>query len=306
MGKTVDVASEKKPPVKRKDSQGIIALFLKNVRKDKIALFGAVLLIFFIMVGIFADFIAPYEIRDRHYNEEGKIRRLEPPSAEHWFGTTDVGRDVFSQVVLGTRTALMVGLLAALLVTFVGSTVGIISGYFGGTVDAVLMRIVDFFYAIPFIPFVIVLSAVLNPSMWNIILAVSMLSWRTVARLVRSQVLSIAKRPFIKAAKVAGAGHTRIMLKYILPNVIPLILLEMAFMVNFAIMAEASIAFLGFGDPNAASWGQILHINFVTGNSRNAWWWMGPPGIAIVLLLLSIFFLARALEEVVDPRLRRR
>ncbi|NLJ78805.1 MAG: ABC transporter permease [Tissierellia bacterium] len=281
-------------------------LFLQNLRRDKLALFGVAILIFFILVGIFANVIAPYEPSERHYNAERQIRRLEGPSSEHWFGTTDVGRDIFSQVVLGTRTALLVGILAALLVTLVGSSVGIISGYFGGITDSILMRIVDFFYAIPFIPFVIVLSAVLNPSIWNIILAVSLLSWRTVARMVRSQVLSISKRPFIKAAKVSGAGDLRIMFKYILPNVIPIILLEMAFMVNWAIMAEASVAFLGFGDPDKQSWGQILHFSFVTGNSRNAWWWTAAPGVAIVLLLISIFFVARALEEVIDPRLRRR
>lgn len=291
---------------KKGNSKSISRLFLKNLKYDKLALLGVVLLVFFIGVAIFSDGIAPHGPRDRHYDEEGTIRRLEPPSREHPFGTTDVGRDIFSQVVLGTRTALTVGLLAAFLVTVVGSIVGIVAGYYGGWVDTVMMRVVDFFYAIPFIPFVIVLSAVLKPSIWNVILAVSLLSWRTVARLVRSQVLSIVERPYIKAGRVAGAGNFRLMFKYILPNVIPLILLEMAFMVNWAIAAEASIAFLGFGDPSVPSWGQILHIVFSTGNSRVAWWWITTPGLAIVLLLLSIFFVARALEEVVDPRLRRR
>ena len=291
---------------KKGNSKSISRLFLKNLKYDKLALLGVVLLIFFIGVAMFSEVIAPHGPRDRHYDEEGSIRRLEPPSREHPFGTTDVGRDIFSQVVLGTRTALTVGLLAAFLVTVVGSIVGIVAGYYGGWVDTVIMRIVDFFYAIPFIPFVIVLSAVLKPSIWNVILAVSLLSWRTVARLVRSQVLSIVERPYIKAGRVAGAGNFRLMFKYILPNVIPLILLEMAFMVNWAIAAEASIAFLGFGDPSVPSWGQILHIVFSTGNSRVAWWWITTPGLAIVLLLLSIFFVARALEEVVDPRLRRR
>ncbi len=290
----------------RRNSQSFFSLFLTNLKSDKLALFGVVLLIFFIFVGIFSETLAPHGPRDRHYTEERQIKRLEPPSMAHPFGTTDVGRDIFSQVILGTRTALLVGFLAALLVTFVGSVLGIISGYFGGIVDTVLMRIVDFFYAIPFIPFVIVLAAVLKPSIWNVILAVSLLSWRTVARIVRSQVLSISRRPYIKAARVAGAGHKRIMFKYILPNVVPLVLLEMAFMVNWAIMAEASIAFLGFGDPNLTSWGQILHINFVSGYSRIAWWWTVPPGLAIVLLLVSIFFVARSLEAVVDPRLRKR
>lgn len=292
--------------VKHKNTQSVFRLFIKNLKRDKLALLGAAMLIIFIFIGIFSESIAPYAPNDRHYNEAGKILRLDPPSAKHWFGTTDVGRDIFSQVVLGTRTALVVGLLAAFLTTFVGAVLGIISGYYGGIIDAIIMRIVDFFYAIPFIPFVIVLSAVLSPSIYNIIIAVTLLSWRTVARLVRSQVLSISQRPYIKAARVSGAGNARIMFKYILPNVVPLILLEMTFMVNWAIMVEASIAFLGFGDPSKPSWGQVLHVNFITGNSRNAWWWTGPPGLAIVLLLVSIFFVSRALEEVVDPRLRRR
>jgi peptide/nickel transport system permease protein len=291
---------------RKANTQSIFRLFLKNLRRDKLALIGAIFIVFFLLVMIFAPQLAPHAPRDRHYNEAGKIRRLEPPSAAHPFGTTDVGRDIYSQVILGTRTAITVGLLAAFLVTLVGSIIGIVAGYYGGWVDTVIMRIVDFFYAIPFIPFVIVLAAVLRPSIWNIILAVSLLSWRTVARLVRSQVLSVAKRPYIKAGRVAGASNARLMFKYILPNVIPLIMLEMAFMVNWAITAEASIAFLGFGDPNVPSWGQILHTAFATGNSRVAWWWITAPGLAIILLLLSIFYVARALEEVVDPRLRRR
>ena len=288
------------------NTQSFSYIFFKNIRKDKLAMIGLVIIIFFTGVAMFSEQLAPYEARERHYNEDRTIKRLEPPSLAFPFGTTDLGRDIYSQVILGTKTALTVGFLAAFLVTVVGSIVGIIAGYYGGLVDAIIMRVVDFFYAIPFIPFVIVLAAILKPSIWNIILAVSLLSWRTVARLVRSQVLSVAKRPYIKAGKVAGASDFRIMFKYILPNVIPLILLEMAFMVNFAITAEASIAFLGFGDPNVPSWGQILHTVFSTGNSRVAWWWVTAPGVAIILLLLAIFFVARALEEVVDPRLRRR
>ena len=301
-----NVAVNRGIPPKPRKKGFFLSIFYQSLRKDRLAMFGVVLLLMFMVVGIFADQIAPYGPRDRHYDEDNKIRRLETPSTDHWFGTTDVGRDIFSQVVLGTRTALIVGFLAALLVTLVGSVIGIISGYFGGIVDGVLMRIVDFFYAIPFIPFVIVLAAILKPSMWNIILAVSLLSWRTVARIVRSQVLSLSKRPYIKAARVSGASDMRIMFKYILPNVVPLVLLEMAFMVNWAIMAEASISFLGFGDPGTTSWGQILHINYISGYSRTAWWWNVPPGLAIVLLLLSIFFVARSLEELADPRLRRR
>ncbi|MCD8510730.1 MAG: ABC transporter permease [Bacillus sp. (in: Bacteria)] len=290
----------------KKNHKGTFRLFLDNLVRDKLAMTGMIILVAFILVGVFANQIAPYDVDEMHRTEQGEIKRLQPPSSEHLFGTTNVGRDIFSQVVMGTQTALIVGGLAAFFVTFVGTAVGIIAGYFGGWIDNLLMRIVDIFYAIPFIPFVIVLVALMEPSLWNVILAVSLLTWRTVARIVRSQVLTVAKRPFVKAAKVAGASHGRIMVKYILPNVIPLALLEMAFMVNWAITAEASVAFLGFGDPNATSWGQIIHYNFINGHSRDAWWWAMPPGIAIVLLLVSIFFVARALEEVVNPRLRRR
>lgn len=301
-----EAANKKSNTFKQSRNKGSLRLFMDNLVRDKLALTGAILIVFFLLIAIFGDVIAPYDVDEMHRDANGDIKKVHKPSAEHLFGTTNYGRDVFSQVIAGTRTAIIVGGLAAILVTLVGTTIGIISGYSGGWIDSLLMRIVDIFYAIPFIPFVIVLVALMKPSLWNVILAVSLLSWRTVARLVRSQVLSVSKRPFIKAARVAGASNGRIMFKYILPNVVPIALLEMAFMVNYAITAEASIAFLGFGDPDATSWGQIIHYAFINGYSREAWWWIAPPGIAIILLLVSVFFVARSLEEVVNPRLRKR
>jgi len=305
MSQTTDATKPIETPKKGK-SRGTLRLFIDNLLRDKLALSGMIIIIIFILIAIFGDSLAPFDVEEMHRDAEGEIKKAQPPSSEHWFGTTNYGRDVYSQVIQGTRTAIIVGGLAAILVTVVGSTIGIVSGYFGGWVDSLLMRIVDIFYAIPFVPFVIVLVALLKPSLWNVILAVSLLSWRTVARIVRSQVLSVSQRPFIKAARVAGAGPGRIMALYILPNVVPIALLEMAFMVNYAITAEASIAFLGFGDPDVTSWGQIIHYAFINGYSREAWWWIAPPGIAIILLLVAIFFVARALEEVVNPRLRKR
>lgn len=305
MSTTTESQINDRQEAKVKKASGFL-MFLKNIQNDKLALFGAITIAIFIITAIFADVIAPYDVNEMLRDETGAVKSLEKPSTEHLFGTTNIGKDIFSQVVKGSQTAMIVGIIAATLVTLVGTTVGVVSGYFGGWVDSLIMRIVDVFYSIPFIPFVIVLVSLLKPSLWNIILAVSFLSWRTVARLVRSQVLSIVKRPFVKAARVVGASHSRIMFKYILPGVIPLALLEMAFMVNWAITAEASVAFLGFGDPSVTSWGQILQENFSTGNSRTAWWWVIPPGVAIILLLVSVFFVARALEEVVNPRLRRR
>ncbi|HLR92099.1 MAG TPA: ABC transporter permease [Atopostipes sp.] len=306
MAEVTDQNEQEKASDKEQKSSNMFVMFLKNVKNDKLALVGLIIIIMFVVMALFADYIAPYDVNEMLRDESGEIVKLEKPSKDHLFGTTNVGKDIFSQVVKGSQTAMIVGIIAATLVTVVGTAVGVISGYFGGWIDSIIMRIVDIFYSIPFIPFVIVLVALLKPSLWNIILAVSFLSWRTVARLVRSQVLSIVERPFVKAARVVGAGHARIMFKYILPGVIPLALLEMAFMVNWAITAEASVAFLGFGDPAVTSWGQILQENFSTGHSRSAWWWVIPPGLAIILLLVAVFFVARALEEVVNPRLRRR
>lgn len=271
--------------------------------RDRLALAGLIILGFFVVVAIFAPWIAPFD-PDAILRVNGEIVRQQPPSATFLFGTTNMGRDVFSQVVMGTRIALVVGVLAALLVTFVGTNVGLVAGYFGGWVDNLLMRLVDMLYGIPFIPFVIVLVSLLKPSISNIILAVSVLTWRSVARIVRAQVLSIAQRPFIKAARVAGAGHGRIIYAHILPNIIPIALLEMSFVISWAILSEASVSFIGFGDPTVMSWGKSLNAAFLAGAVRFAPWWVAAPGIAIVLLVLAVFFITRGLEEIINPRLR--
>ena len=274
--------------------------------QDRLAVVGVLILAFFIVVAIFAPYIAPHDVGTINRDENNDVRRLEPPSRDHYLGTTNYGRDVFSQLVMGSRVALLVGVLAAFFVTVIGTHVGLFAGYYGGWLDSLLMRIVDIMYAIPFIPFVIILVALLEPSIGNIILSISLLIWRTVARIIRSQVLTVAQRPYIKAAKVAGASDLRIIYLYILPNVLPLVLLEMALMMAWAILAEASVSFIGFGDPNSISWGQMLQTAFVTGSIRSAWWWIIPPGIAISMTLLAVFFSARALEVAVNPRLRRR
>jgi len=279
---------------------------IKILKQDKLAIIGVVIFTAYVIVALFAPLIATHDPNVMNYDDEGNLRRLEEPSSDHWFGTTNYGRDVFSQVVVGSRVALAVGLLAALFVTIIGTNVGLISGYFGGRTDSLLMRLVDIMYAIPFEPFVIILVALLEPGIGNIILAISLLIWRTVARIIRSQVLTVSQRPYIKAARVAGASHLRIIYFYILPNVLPLVFLEMSLMVAWAILAEASVSFIGFGDPGSVSWGQMLQTAFVSGAVRRAWWWIIPPGLAISLILLSVFFTSRAFEIAANPRLRRR
>jgi ABC-type dipeptide/oligopeptide/nickel transport system permease subunit len=232
------------------------------------------------------------------------INELSPPTRDHLFGTTHLGRDIFTQTVYGSRTALLVAILASLVVSFIGVNVGLVAGYFRGKTDDILMRIVDIMYALPFEPFAMILVLIFNPSIWIVILAVGLLTWRTNARVVRSQVLSIARRPFVKAARAAGASDFRIMFVHIAPNILPLVFLQLAVAAGFAITAEATLSFLGLGPPRMHSWGTILHAARLSGAWRTAWWWIIPPGALIMLTVVSIFFIARALEVLSNPRLK--
>ena len=234
------------------------------------------------------------------------VDKLAPPSSQHWFGTDHLGRDLYSQNVYGSRIALLVGFLGASLVVLIGANVGLIAGYYRGRTDTVLMRIVDVMYGIPFEPFAMILVLLFDPSLTIVILAISLLTWRTVARLIRSQVLSLAERPFVKAARVAGASDLRIMYLHIAPNVLPLVFLELAIILGASIIAEATLSFLGLGPPQSISWGGILHNARLSGAWRTAWWWNLPPGAFIMITVMAVFFISRALEVIANPRLRGR
>jgi peptide/nickel transport system permease protein len=199
---------------------------------------------------------------------------------------------------------LIVGITCASFIAIIGTNVGLIAGYCGGRVDAVLMRITGLAFGIPFIPFAVVLVALLGPSLWNMILTISLLMWRTTARVIRSQVLSLRERAFVKAAKIAGASDLRIIYVHIFPNVLPMTLLYVAFDIAWAVLAEASISFLGFGDPNQVSWGQMLYLAYVSGSIRQAWWWTIPPGLGLSLFVISVFLVGRQYEKLASPRLR--
>ncbi len=228
-----------------------------------------------------------------------------PSGNTYILGTDAYGRDIFSQLIWGSRIALLVGFAASFLSVLIGVIVGIVAGYSGGWVDVVLMRFTDVVLVMPFLPLIIVLAAVMGPSIWNIILAITLVGWPGTARIIRSQVLSLKERPFIDAARVTGASNTRIMFRHIMPNVLPLAFLYMTFAVTGAILGEASLSFIGLGDPNTMSWGMMLY--YVShGYTLTAWWWMLPPGIAITFLVLGFFLVGRAFEEIINPRLRRR
>jgi peptide/nickel transport system permease protein len=278
--------------------------FLKAILIDRLALFGVSVIFVYILMALFAPRIAPYDPTEILTDPEtGLTVKYQPPSRNHLFGTDNLARDIFSQVVYGSRVALMVGFVSALSVTFVGANVGLLAGFFGGRADNILMRTVDIAYSIPFEPFAILIAGLLGPGIGNLILALTLLMWRAPARVIRSQVLSLAQRPFIKSAKVAGASRLRIMYLHITPNIVPVMLLYIPVTVGWAIIAEASVSFLGFGDPRMISWGGILQTAFTSGAMRLAWWWTMAPGLSIVLLVISVFFISRALEPLANPNL---
>jgi peptide/nickel transport system permease protein len=283
---------------------GVLIEQIKIILSERMGLIGSILFVSFVLMAIFAPYIAPYDPMTRHYDANKRLLRTQPPSAEHWLGTTSFGRDVFSQVVHGSRVAITVGFISAICIVIIGTNMGLHAGYWGGWVDSTLMRFTDVVYGIPFLPFAIIMVALMRPSIWTIILAIVLLLWRFSARIIRSQVLSLRERPFVKAARAAGAGHGRIIYVHIAPNVLPISFLYVAIGVALAVLMEASLSFLGLGDPEVVSWGSILHYAFISGAMRRAWWWTVPPGVAIALFVVSCFMIGRAYEEVINPRLR--
>jgi peptide/nickel transport system permease protein len=273
---------------------------LEVLRQDKLAMTGLFILSGFVALSIFAPVIAPYKPTETVV-VDGSLRQLYPPSLQHPMGTNHLSQDLFSQWVYGARVSLIVGLLAGVIVGLIGTTVGIVAGYFGGWVDLVLMRVVDILYGFPATPLILVLALFFDPSLWNILIAYALVLWRTMARIIRSQTLSVKGRAYVKSARATGASHSRIMAFHILPNVLPLILIQIMFVTAYAIALEAGVSFLGFGVQGMVSWGTILQSGFVNGAMRTAWWWILPPGLSITLVIMSIFYIARALESITNP-----
>ena len=270
--------------------------------KDPLGTLGWLVIVFFGLTAIFASHIVPYDPNVRNY-ENGKLIRLEPPSSEHLFGTTYYGQDVLSQTIMGTQVSVLVGLVSAFGTTVVGTIVGLVAGYYGKWVDDVLMRITDVAYGTPVLGCAIILVAVLGPSVWNVILVISMLLWRTTARSIRAQTLTLKERPFIWAAKAAGASPFRIMFVHIFPSVASLSFFYAALGVGGAVLSESGISFLGLGDPLRTSWGQMLYFAFITASIRRAWWWVVAPGVCISLFVMASYFVGRSFDKIFNPKL---
>jgi len=227
--------------------------------------------------------------------------------ARHIMGTDSFGRDVYSLTIYGARASLEVGLIATLISVALGASIGLAAGYFGRITDEILMRITDFFLVLPWFPLMIVIMAILGREFIWVIVVIGITSWPSTARIVRSQVLSIKERQFVERARCVGAGDGHIIASHIMPNVLPLIFANTVLLISLAIFSEAFLDFFGLGDPDVISWGMMLEEAYDQGAfTQGAWWWIFLPGAAIVIMVLSFSLVGYALDDVLNPKLRRR
>ncbi|MFX1514239.1 MAG: ABC transporter permease [Promethearchaeota archaeon] len=278
--------------------------FWKLYTETPFGLIGLFLVSFFVLIALFAPVLAPYE---PFMLNTGK--KWEEPNLSHPFGTDRLGRDIFSQMIWGTQISLLIGITAAIIAVVIGSLIGLIAGYYGGWIDQILMRITDFFIQIPGLPLMLVIIAFFGGGIRNLILVIGLLSWTGVARVVRSETLSIKERAYVEATRAIGAKDRHIIFNHILPNTFPLIFANAILRVVDGIVAEAGLSFLGFGEPNVWSWGKVLNEASRMGENAlqgGRWWHFIPPGLAIMLLALGFSLISFSLNEVLNPRLRRR
>jgi peptide/nickel transport system permease protein len=260
---------------------------------------SVVVLAVFIFVAIFGSLLAPYD------PNASSTDVLAPPSADHLLGTTEVGSDVFSQLLVGTRVSIVVGFSAAVISAVLGASVGLIGGYFGGLTDKLFDGFENWFLVIPQLPLMVVLARLLNPSLFVLVMVIGLTSWAGTGRVVRSQVLTLKERAFVERARALGASDWHIIRRHVFPNVVPLIFANTVLIVAVAILAEASLAFLGLGDPTHISWGTMLENGFDSGApSAGAWWYLVPPGLCITVLVFVIGLIGYVFEQHINPRLR--
>ncbi len=278
---------------------------MKNIisKINKFSITGkiSVIIIFiFIILAIFTPVITTYSYRIPSGGS------LEAPSLTHILGTDDLGIDIWAQICYGARISLIVGLGTAFIAGLGGSIIGILAGYFGGIIDKILMRITDMIIVIPELPLMIVLAAFFGPSLVNIIIVLSLFSWTRPARIIRSQILHLKQENYIIAAKSYGAGFFYITYKHFIPHLLPLIMVSIIRIINKAVVAEASLAFLGLGDPTSKSWGIMLYyaMNFNGIYFTDFWkWWIISPLVAILALVLAVAFISRDLEKLIDSKI---
>lgn len=268
-------------------------------KSTKLAMIGSVIIGILLFVVIFAPLIAPYDPFLNNMSE-----RLQPPNWSHFFGTDQFGRDIFSRVIYGSRIEIWIIFLVSLISGGVGTLLGVISGYFGGIVDEIIMRITDMFLAFPSLVLAMAFAAVLGPSLTNTIIAISVVGWTVFARLARAEAMKVKKQPYIEAIRSVGAGNIRIMFLHVLPMCLSPVLVQLTLRMGTIILTAAGLGFLGLGvRPPLPEWGSMVSDgrSYLVGQ----WWISTFPGIAIALVVLGFNFLGDGIRDIMDPRLRR-
>jgi peptide/nickel transport system permease protein len=274
-------------------------LLASPVFTSRQSLVGLVILVLVVLTAL----VGPLFI---HGNVQAKVGPVfAPPSSRHWLGTDGGGSDMVALLVVGARVSLLVGFASAAVSVLIGGTVGLLSGFFGGKTDIVLMRITDYVLVLPDIPLMIVVAALFGRSLTNIIVIIGVIYWTSTARLLRAQVKSVRERVYVQRARALGAGNARLLFRHVLPQVTPLLVANTVLFVAYGIFAETFITFLGLGDPGTVSWGRLIQNAFNDDAIlNNAWWAIVPPGVAVVIVVVACTMVGQALEDAFNPRLR--
>lgn len=280
------------------EQDGVREKLRRMARQNKLAAFSAVLITLVLLLAVFAPLIAPYGEA-----EQDVLARLQPPSAAHWFGTDELGRDVLSRILYGSRLSLAIGILPSVISLVIGIVLGLLAGYFGGWADYVIMRLADVMLSVPSLLLAMVVMYTLGSSTVNLFVALSMVGWASVARVVRSQTLSLKESEYVEAAQSIGVSRFNIMRRHILPNCVPSLIVLFTLNVPAAILSESSLSFLGIGaQPPAASWG--LMVNQSKQFLFTQPWLALAPCVAIMVVVLAFNFLGDGLRDVLDPYMK--
>jgi peptide/nickel transport system permease protein len=278
--------------------------FWRTYRRSRMGMIGLVMMVVFVLIAVIGPLFVS---KDSLSVAFAAGMPHEAPSLRYLLGTDNFGRPVLGLLVVGSRISLIVGFAATVVTMLLGAGIGIASGFYGGKIDSLLNALTNWFLVIPWIALAIVMASILGPTLLNIILIIGITSWAGTARLVRAQALTVKERPYVERARALGGGDWHTVQHHILPNVMPVIFANTVLTVALSILSETTLSLLGLGDPNAVSWGGIINEAFSAGAlSAGYWWWIIPPGVCIVLVVLAFTMCGYALDEVLNPRLRQR
>lgn len=290
--------------IARARRRGSASRVWREFRRSRSGMFGLTVLVTVVLLALLAPLLADAQGLDV---TKATGEPLAPPTAGYPLGTDEAGRSVLTLLLWGARISLFVGFLATLISMVIGTLVGISAGHFRGWGGGLLDRFTDWFLVIPYLPLAIVLATVLGRSLFNVALVIGVTSWAGTARIIRAQTLAVSSRPYLERARVLGAGNWHQMTRHILPNVSPLVFANTTLTVAVAILAETTLSFLGLGDPLSVSWGSMLDSAFTVGAlSTGSWWYIVPPGLCVVVVVLAFTLIGRTLEQILNPRLRER